>query len=52
MFALGILILISVWPQQFDRRNAIRKLGISMGDRFARNSNVYMESMAGEGVVS
>lgn len=31
VLATGILILISAWPQQFDRRNAIRKLCISVG---------------------
>lgn len=31
VFATGILILISVWPQQFNRRNAISKLCVSLG---------------------
>jgi hypothetical protein len=31
VFATSLLILISVWPQQFDRRNVIRKLCISVG---------------------
>ncbi len=31
IFATGTLILISVWPQQFDRRSAIRKLCVSVG---------------------
>jgi hypothetical protein len=29
--AIGLLVLISVWPQQFDRRNAIKKLCVSVG---------------------
>lgn len=29
--AIGLLVFISVWPQQFDRRNAIRKLCVSVG---------------------
>lgn len=31
VLATGLLILTCVWPQQFDRRNAIRKLCISIG---------------------
>lgn len=31
VFATGLLILICVWPQQFDRRNAIKKLCLSVG---------------------
>lgn len=31
VFATGILILICVWPAQFNRRNAISKLCVSLG---------------------
>lgn len=29
--AIGLLLLITVWPRQFDRKNAIKKLCVSVG---------------------